>query len=93
MSPLLLLCAAALVQGGSADKFMPAAGGEIKYGRAMGTPAYCCPEILEETSVIRSLPGKRGNVAINVGPGPAYQLPDERACTNADTGFMCLYCM
>ena len=21
-------------------KFMPAAGGEIKYGRAMGTPAY-----------------------------------------------------
>ena len=29
MSPLLLLCAAALVQGGSADKFMPAAGGEI----------------------------------------------------------------
>ena len=45
MSPLLLLCAAALVQGGSADKFMPAAGDEIKYGRAVGN---CCPEILED---------------------------------------------
>ena len=44
MPPLLLFCAAVLVLGSSAERYMPAAGDRINYGRPAVKQACCFDE-------------------------------------------------
>ena len=82
MPPLLLLCAAVLVLGSSAERFTFA-----EYDGPMVQKA-CCAEIVTETSVIQSLPGNRAYIALNLDKGPDPVHPNGRACTNADKDFV-----
>ena len=86
MPLLLLLCAAVLVLGSSAERYMPAAEDGINYGRAMVKKA-CCAEITD-SSVIQSVPGNSGNVALILDRGPDPVHLNGRACTDGDKDFV-----